>query len=121
MVVKDPELHDGTLCSIELTEPSGLVLQCVTDDGKAVRIVGEGLVRLHANELRERNIIFEVRIGGADDYTQTALARLFFEHPGGTQKGRDVIAAGGCLLEIESSYGCELVALFSGPVTLRSA
>ena len=119
MVIEDPALHDGRLRGIELTDDSGLLIKCSTEDGIAVRIVGDGLVALMATDFKEGNIIFEVRFSAADSDSEVALARLFGGHAGGIQKGNRVLSANGRLLEVASSYGCELVALFSGSIVVE--
>lgn len=111
------DLHDGYLNGIVVRSENTLVLYCKTADGKSCNVTIPGLVRLRANNFNEGNIIFELnfhrgsgcpedlikKLRGYDDITnaETLSADM-----------RNVEERNWTLLELTSSYGCDLLALF---------
>lgn len=121
-VLKDLRLHDGRLTGM-VVESEGLNLICESVDGLVCTLRLSRLVRLIANNFRQGNIIFDVSCfagGTAPD----RLLRLVFEATSGrddewfTVERARVHSENWTLLVLESSYGCDLLALSQGPLEI---
>jgi|SRR6185437_1753387 len=121
-LVRDPNLHDARLFSLVLTD-GGLQIDCESTTGQRFRLSLQDLVRVRADNFREGNIILEIRrYRGAS--CPAALIKTAFgaENDGSTdwlsgitdQIRRDDWT----LVVLESSYGCELVALAKGQLRI---
>lgn len=118
-VILDPDLHDGQLSSIVLGHEHVEIGGC-TDSGEAVTFRLNGLRSLVADGFREGNIVFEVRVTtGSGDGVTPALLRVCGGDPGGVARAHQLLLDGASLLEIDETYGCSLVALFTGPFEVR--
>ena len=124
-VVLDPELHDGFLRGITVSPSKTLTVACSTLSGENVELVLEDVVRLRADNFREGNIIFEVRLlrGSACspelvrkvfNYSDEEAARLL------PRDMRTIANESWNLIAIDSSYGCELVAIARGSVSIQT-
>lgn len=111
----DPNLHDGSLTGIML-QAGSLELVCASVEGKRYSLrVGE-LVRLRADNFLEGNIIFDIRVFMGPDCPRELFRRAYGaitsqEEPALDRKLDEARNEGWTLLSLESSYGCELVAL----------
>src|SRR5258708_39139478 len=114
-VLMEPDLHDGTLTGIVLSAPNTVSLYCTDVDKRQFMLRLASLVRLRANDFLEGNVIFEVRVhthsfspelvrrvhGNDDDAIPEWLPAMLLKLSAGTWT----------LLEVTSSYGCDLLAL----------
>jgi hypothetical protein len=117
-----PDLHDGTLNSISCVDGS-LVVKCISVIEESYDIHFNNVTRLNATNFREGNIIFEITVH-TRDVPVALLKKVYGEEREGEPVWlidvRGEIAVGELsLLEISSSYGCELLALGRGPISFR--
>lgn len=113
-------LHDGYLNGIVVRAEETLVLYCKTADGKTCTVTIPGLMRLRADNFNEGNIIFELNFYQGLDCPKDLVKKLK-----GYDGIRDAETFSGdmnsieehnwTLLELTSSYGCDLLALFDRP------
>ena len=112
-----PDFHDGHLTGLVLVD-GRLDLYCATVQGEEYVWRIRQLRRLCAESFREGNIIFEITLHPA--HTVPALVTRAFGHSGAEEpKWLSVESArlqnvGGSVIEVTSSYGCELIAVFDG-------
>ena len=114
-------VHDGYLKGVMLCEPEELHLTFTNLGGEKYRLVVPCLDRLKADNFLQGNIVLDVGFYEAQSCPDYILRQAY---------GYDEEAAGKYLpvhlqkmngqpwtvLEISSSYGCELVAVFNAPV-----
>lgn len=114
------DLHDGYLNGLVVRAENTLVLHCKTADGKTCTVTIPGLVRLRANNFNEGNIIFELNFfqGGQCPDNLVRELKGYDETRDAEALIADMKNIGECnwtLLELTSSYGCDLLALFDRP------
>lgn len=117
-----PDLHDGFLVSIALQGSDTAVVGCRTVTNQSVTLVLTGLERFRADNFLEGNIILEARVLTGDAIPMRLLARVMMEPDGAESVARMHEKAKKeewSLLEIESSYGCDVVALCRNPIRIE--
>jgi hypothetical protein len=113
----EPNLHDGLLLGIVLSEDRGdLTLICREVDGKEFRLVLPKLKRLRVDKFLEGNIIFGISVYEGERCSPERVNWLFDYNDEHSRQYlprhlKDITDGGWTLLEISTSYGCELVAL----------
>lgn len=111
------DLHDGYLNGIVVRAENTLVLHCKTADGKTGTLTIPGLVRLRADNFNEGNIIFELSFHRGRECPEDLVKKLkgYDEIRDAETLSRDmknIEERNWTLLELTSSYGCDLLALF---------
>ncbi|MBA3353104.1 MAG: hypothetical protein H0U23_11925 [Blastocatellia bacterium] len=114
------DLHDGYLNGLLIEAETTLILHCKTEDGRACTFTMPGMVRLRANNFREGNIIFELNIYQGPECPIELVKQLKEYEEARTDemlsKDMEIIVQGNwTLVELTSSYGCDLLALFDCP------
>ena len=118
--MRDPDFHDGTLTGIRVVDGSRLELSCATLDKEPYLLSLSGLESLRADNFLQGNIIFEVEV--FDAALPLHLVKRVFgidsdERPAWLEAKLEEMKHGRWLLiEVSSSYGCELVALGRGEI-----
>jgi hypothetical protein len=112
------DLHDGYLHGIVVYGEKMLVLFCTTVNGKDCTVTIPGLVRLRANNFNEGNIIFELNFHRGSACPSDLVGKLRgYDLKDAERLSADLRNIGErnwTLLELTSSYGCDLLALFDG-------
>jgi hypothetical protein len=116
-ILRDPGLHDGLLLGIVLS-PNGdkLTLLCRDVDGKEFRLTIPELVRLRVDEFMLGNIIFDVSIREGDNCPPESVQRAYSYDDDSARKYlpsrlKEIRDGRWTLVEVGTSYGCELFAL----------
>jgi hypothetical protein len=111
-----PDLHDGFLDGIYVSTDKKLILNCRDVTNRPWVITVPRIRRLKADNFSEGNIIFEVNIYSGQDCPVNLIRKL----QGYLNEGSESLLAGDLkiiaennwtLVEVTSSYGCELLAL----------
>ena len=115
-VLRSPDLHDGLLTAVVLVGETTLELHCQTVDRTLYVLRLRDLVRLRVDNFLEGNIIFEIRTFPSNECPTEIIDRLYPPSPMGVRgteqpEARRAVAEGWTYVCLESSYGCELVAL----------
>lgn len=111
-----PDLHDGYLTGIKIEGNSTLTLFCKTVEGVSCNLAIPSLVKLRVNNFFEGNIIFEINlykgvtcparlVKSLYGYDDSQASQYLSHHI------RDIHEKNWILIELISSYGCELLAL----------
>jgi hypothetical protein len=115
--VTSPDFHDGELLGMVLSPAErSLRLCCRTVDKQEYELHIPKIVRLLANNFREGDIIFEVAPYEGARVSEHAVKALWQYDEAMAKKllatqMREIRSSGWTLLEIGSSYGCELLAM----------
>lgn len=113
-VIMDPDLHDGNLIGLVVHHREQLEIFCTDIGGVEYVVTVGGLIALRADDFRQGNIIFELLIH------RSPIAPSLVERVFGDKSEKDppwlsakmsTLTNEHVLLEVTSSYGCELVAL----------
>ena len=120
----DPDLHDGYLTGLELIEEHILQIRLRNVVGKRFTMELSGLHLLLANEIRQGNIILNIRIEHRRDPDPSLMRQLIgglhpsvgepyrTKHEDYFKRMADAVRNGDLtLVAVEASYGCDLVAL----------
>jgi hypothetical protein len=117
----EPGLHDGLLYGI-VTHPDKdeLTLLCRDVEGTEFRIVVPEIVRLTVYEFMEGNIILDVSIHEGDNCPRESIRKAYgYDLTTGLEylemRMKEVRDGRWTLLEIDTSYGCELFAVSKAP------
>ena len=117
-VLMSPEFHDGYLKGIMLEANDQLSLHCEDIDGNRGHLLIPNLVSLRSDNFRQGNIIFEFRVYSGEQIPRRLIAKVeYFVEPvedSINKRVSEIAQNGWSLLELGSSYGCELLALFDG-------
>ena len=122
-ILRDPDFHDGLLTGIRVVDGSRLELSCATIDGEPYLLSFSGLESLRADNFLKGNIIFEVEV--FDSELPPDLVKKAFGIDGDEQaawleaKLAEMKKGGWTLVEVSSSWGCELVALGRGEIRVE--
>jgi len=121
--IVDPEFHDGNLTGIRITKKS-LQLYLTTIDSKNFIITISDIVRIRVNNFLEGNIIFDITVYKNTLCQEEKLKILYGYNEEQAAKHlpanlRDIANKKLSLLELGSSYGCELLVLFSGLIQIE--
>lgn len=124
-VLRDPDLHDGTLTGIVVQNGHTLELHCFTVDHQRYTLRLPSLVRLRVDNFLQGNIIFELSVH-ASGFAPELVKKVFGEDgPGEPPWLADELnrLSNGTwtLLELTSSYGCDLLALSEGELIVEPA
>jgi hypothetical protein len=120
-----PSLHDGHLVGISVADRNVLVMSCRPLGRPVMHLRVTGLVDLCANNFRSGNIILSVDVHDSverlGDEAIRALAQS--DRPEHLIAYRSRMRARDASNEVkylvlESSYGCDLVAVFTGALTV---
>jgi hypothetical protein len=111
-----PDFHDGLLEGVTLSPEKTLCLQLRAVSGERWAIYAPNLRRLKADNFCEGNIIFEFNVYSGRDCPEALIKKLqgySGENASHRLAGdlRQIADENWTLLEITSSYGCELLAL----------
>ena len=122
-VLRDPDFHDGALTGVRVIDRSVLELSCSTVDGGRYLLSLSGLECLRADNFLQGNIIFELRTFNSDlplDLVRKAFGIQEGERPNWLEPKLVELSTGHwTLLELSSSYGCDLTAIGRGEVTIE--
>jgi hypothetical protein len=116
-VLIDPELHDGQLLGIIVSpDREDLTLYCRRTDGVDIAVTLPDLIRLRVDNFLEGNIIFEISIREGEQCSADAVRKLwnYDETEAGQHLAtlmKEIKDGGWSLIELSSSYGCELLAM----------
>lgn len=120
-------LHDGRLRSISVGDDRDVTLGCRDVNGASVTIRLNRVLDLCANNFREGNIILDVEVHDSLEKLEEEAVRSLaqsdrpehlrgyrerFQREGLTEELRVIV--------IQSSYGCELVAVARGEILVSS-
>ena len=116
-----PSMHDGLLLGLSLAEDDGLEITFQTTAKKKIHIRLPRLVALKCDNFRQGNIVFAIRlyeksncphdlVGRAYGYSKEEAAKFLAVRLSELEPGD------WSLVEVQESYGCELVALSRGPL-----
>lgn len=116
-----PSLHDGRLLAIELIGPD-LQLRCADVNGAQHFLVLRDIVRLRADNFLQGNIVFEVSTFSTEACPEHLIRAAYQDAEHATLAGEieDIRTQNLTLLQLGSSYGCELVALGKGALEVRA-
>lgn len=119
----DPNLHDGHLHSIVLTEGNVLV-GCSTVDGTKYELSLAKVESLRADDFRQGNIILSVEHFVGGQCPEDLVLEVFgpgedSSRPWFANVMEKIRQEGWTLLAIAPSYGCDLIALAKGPLQIR--
>ena len=122
-VVVDPEVHDGQLMSIAMSQDKTLTVCFQTASGSSVTLQFLDVVRLRADNFREGNIVFEVRTYTGGECPPDLVARAFDYGEAETARWlpaqlHTIVSEAWRLVVIDSSFGCDLVALGRGALEI---
>lgn len=117
-IFREPDFHDGALTGVRVIEKSVLELYCSTLEGDAYKVSFSGLEALKVDGFREGNIIFEIELFNSN-FPIELIRRAFSlsaedNPPWLEQKIKQMTDDGWTLLELSSSYGCEIAAIAKG-------
>ena len=123
-VLRAPNIHDGYLIGLELTEPKTLTAKIRDLGGQLFIVRMSGLSTFLAEEFRESNIIYALLITSGREPDLSVMRHLLGEiHPKVAEEYRlkhesfiagqvNFVSTGELtLVVLESSYGCSFVAL----------
>jgi hypothetical protein len=121
--MQTPDFHDGSLTGIILPEAETLELRCADVNGRRYILRLPQLVSLRADNFREGNIILDASVYESD-FPPELIKKVFGEDANGEPAwlaGRiEALREGSwTLLELTSSYGCELLALARGRLSVE--
>jgi hypothetical protein len=120
-----PDLHDGSLNGIIVSEGKTLELRCAQADGRRYVLRLPELVSLRADDFRQGNIILGVNIYESDfpaDLIKSVYGEDGDADPAWLSREFQTLRQGGwTLLELTSSYGCHLLALARGQLLVEPA
>jgi hypothetical protein len=132
----DPNLHDGKLVGLVMSEPASelgrnLTLLCKTAAGNICNLTVPNIDRLRADNFLQGNIIFDVHVWEGQDCPIEKMKELYlcyFEPHGGkyivlenevdkllATKIEKTRSEHWTLVAVSSSYGCELFAMSRDP------
>src|SRR5258705_13794387 len=111
-LLMEPDLHDGKLTGILLNGERTVELYCADVMGKKYILRLERLIAFRADSFREGNIIFEVLVH-SEDYPRELVKRAFGHDAAGDppwleSRLQKLTTDRATLVELTSSYGCEL-------------
>jgi hypothetical protein len=116
-------LHDGHLMSLSVEDPNGVQLGCRSLSGTTVTIRLCDVVDFCANNFRKGNIILSADVYGTSDRLEDDAIRALAqsdrpEHlKAYKERLRNNDTAGGFqYFVLQSSYGCDLVAVCRGAI-----
>jgi hypothetical protein len=124
-VLLSPDLHDGFLRGVVLGDQEIVELLCSDVDGRRYVLRLPKLMALRADNFLQGNIIFEVNVY-TTDFPQDLIKRVYGADGDGepdwlSARLQEMRDQSWTLLEITSSYGCELLALAKGTLSVESA
>ena len=115
----EPNLHDGRLLGIVLPSSGRAELTVATVAGKRYCIALDGVLRLHAGDFWEGNIIFDITVSRGEQVRLGDLTQLVFGETGEVQFDSylksihdQVIRESLFVLQLSPSYGCCLTTVF---------
>jgi hypothetical protein len=111
-----PDFHDGHLDGILLENGKKLILNCRDVTNQRWEITISKLRRLSVDNFLEGNIIFEVNVFNGPECSSALIKKVYgLNDPTDTKVIADyteeAIVKKWTLVELTSSYGCELLAL----------
>lgn len=114
----DPNLHDGRLLGIILPSPRDAELAVADATGKRYCIALDGVLRLHAGDFWEGNIILDVTVSRGERVLVDDLAPLAFAGQNQAQSEaylksvhNQVVRESLFVIQLNPSYGCYLTAV----------
>ncbi len=116
-VVTNPDFHDGDLLGIFTPrDPAELTLFLRTDEGIGFKLTIPDVVRALANNFSEGNIVLQLIITEGGKVSAEAVRKLFHYDDAQPTKPmpdqmKQIADEGWTLVEVTSSYGCELLAI----------
>ena len=117
-VLKCPDLHDGLLRGISVSKDKQADLMVCDINAKEYLISLRNVKRLRAKDFCEGNILFDLTFFGLKNCPQNLLEQLYdlnIKAPDSTfidrLKNTEELS-GYRVLDVSSSYGCSLIALF---------
>jgi hypothetical protein len=120
-------LHDGDLLAISLDGDNSISLLCRPIGQPRVRIQLAGIVDFVANNFRTGNIILSVDVYSSVDQLEENIVRglAYSDRPEHLIAFKERLRPrdkNGELkyLVLESSYGCDLAAICSGPISVET-
>lgn len=123
-IVYAPNLHDGYLDGFMMTPTRELVLMCRTASQHALRLRISSVEHLRVDNFREGNIIRTICVRPVATIPERLLEALLGD--GALVMHNDYVSniasKGWSVVHLETSYGCELIALSSatsGVLTLE--
>jgi hypothetical protein len=123
-VLLNPDLHDGFLRGIVLSEPETVELLCSDVKGHLYTLRLAGLVALRADNFLQGNVIFEVNEYRAE-FPRGLIKRVYGEDAESepdwlSLRVQELSENSWTLLEVTTSYGCELLALARGHLLVEA-
>ena len=121
-VIRRPNLHDAMLHGIVVTERDELWLLCRTEQGTRYQLDVPRVRYLRAENFRQGNIIFDVKLVSGPGVDRSTLEWLLYHDRPADQASVNALAndveRGDCtLVEVTTSYGCCLVAVAAVPAS----
>jgi hypothetical protein len=120
---RGPDFHDGALTGLRVVDKSTLELYCSTHEGDPYTVSLPGLEALNVDNFLQGNIIFEIELFTANfpiELVKRAFSLSAEENPPWLQqKITQMTDEGWTLLELSSSYGCELAAIAKGKLEIQ--
>lgn len=122
-IFREPDFHDGALAGLRVVDKSTLELYCSTHEGDSYTVSLPGLEALKVDNFLQGNIIFEIELFNANfpiELVKRAFSLSAEEYPPWLQqKITQMTDEGWTLLELSSSYGCELAAIARGKLEIQ--
>lgn len=122
-IFREPDFHDGALTGVRVIEESTLELYCSTHDGDPYTVSLSGLEALKVDNFLEGNIIFEIELFNSKfpiELVRRAFSLSADDNPAWLQqKMKQMADDGWTVLELSSSYGCEIAAIARGKIEVR--
>jgi hypothetical protein len=122
-ILRDPDFHDGHLMGIRVIDRSTLELFCSTIDGESYLVSLSELECLRADNFLQGNIVFEVTLFDSAfpvDLVKRAFGLDGDEQPAWLDGKIEQMGQGHwTLLQLSSSYGCDLLAIGKGTIRVE--
>jgi hypothetical protein len=116
----EPDLHDGVVFLVAVDHDTKLVVRGRHVDGYLVDLQSTGLLDLKVDNFRAGNIVGDVTVYSGEDCPVPLIELLCNHDAEWVERKRVMLTQGqGRLFGIECSYGCTLVAHFTGEITLN--
>jgi len=114
-------IHDGYLMGISLISDDRLELELKCLSGERAKLVFPDLLTLVANDFRQGNIIDDINFYSSEEAPWDLVLQAYEIQEAEKQKylpiyQRNLETYNWTLLELTSSYGCDLLALSKSPI-----
>lgn len=122
-----PPLHDSSMCGIRLLDKARAVLFFSTDEGDHFEVCLDGIRSIKLNDFREGNTVLDFSMMSGDEGSLRLVANLYevdFESEKSKPYFQEIIDLLNSnqlkIIQLNPSYGCDLLALCKGVKVFKS-